>query len=160
MDELRFAVTLLAALGSGLVAGVFFAFSTSVMKALTRIPAPQGIAAMQSINVVIVNPVFLLVFVGTGMLSLAALVLDLIEWSGLSSVFVVVGSALYVIGSFVVTGAANITRNDALDRVDATSAEGAGYWSTFVPQWIGWNNVRLVASLLACAAFILALLDY
>ena len=33
-DQLLFALTLLAALGSGLVAGIFFAFSTFVMGAL------------------------------------------------------------------------------------------------------------------------------
>jgi uncharacterized membrane protein len=43
-------VILFAALGSGLVGGVFFAFSTFVMRALARVPAAQGIAAMQSIN--------------------------------------------------------------------------------------------------------------
>jgi uncharacterized membrane protein len=33
------------AVGAGLVGGVFFAFSTFVMKALSQLPAEQGIAA-------------------------------------------------------------------------------------------------------------------
>jgi uncharacterized membrane protein len=52
--SLSFAV----ALGSGLMAGIFFAFSTMVMPALSRIPPAQAIAAMQSINVVVINPWF------------------------------------------------------------------------------------------------------
>jgi len=48
VDRLLFIVTLLAALGCGLIAGVFFAFSTFVMKALARLPTSHGIAAMQS----------------------------------------------------------------------------------------------------------------
>lgn len=45
-----FVLKLLAALGCGLIAGVFFAFSTFVMSALARLQPAQGIAAMQSIN--------------------------------------------------------------------------------------------------------------
>ena len=40
-----------AVLGCGLVAGIFFAFSTFVMRALGRRPAGEGIAAMQAINI-------------------------------------------------------------------------------------------------------------
>ena len=63
------AFTVLAALGSGLVAGLFFGFSTAVMKALARLPPAQGMKAMQDINVVILNPVFLAVFMGTALIS-------------------------------------------------------------------------------------------
>jgi len=55
-NNLLLALTLLSALGSGLIAGAFFAFSTFVMGALGRLPAAHGIAAMQSINVVVINP--------------------------------------------------------------------------------------------------------
>ena len=50
-------ITVLAAVGSGLMAGLLFAFSNFVMKALTRLPPEQGMAAMQLINVTIINPV-------------------------------------------------------------------------------------------------------
>jgi uncharacterized membrane protein len=55
IDRLLFAFTLVAALGCGLMAGLFFAFSLSVMKALARLPSAEGIVAMQSINVAIIN---------------------------------------------------------------------------------------------------------
>ena len=47
IDDTLFALTLVSALGCGLIAGAFFAFSSFVMKALGRLPPPQGIAAMQ-----------------------------------------------------------------------------------------------------------------
>ena len=62
VDGLLFTITLVAALGCGLMAGLFFAFSVSVMKALARLPSAEGIAAMHSINVAIINPVFLATF--------------------------------------------------------------------------------------------------
>jgi uncharacterized membrane protein len=49
-------VALATALGCGLIAGVFFAFSTFVMKALGSLLPAQGIAAMQSINLAVLNP--------------------------------------------------------------------------------------------------------
>jgi len=64
MSALAF-LTLGAALGSGLIAGVFFAFSTFVMPALARLAPAQGVAAMQAINVAVLNRWFLGVFVGT-----------------------------------------------------------------------------------------------
>lgn len=68
MDHLHFGLTLAAALGSGLIAGAFFAFSTFVMKALSRLPAREGIAALRSIDVVVLNAWFLGVFLGTAVL--------------------------------------------------------------------------------------------
>ncbi len=50
IDNLLFALTFVSALGCGLMAGVFFAFSAFVMHALARLPPAQGIAAMQSIG--------------------------------------------------------------------------------------------------------------
>ena len=72
MDQLISVVGTAALLGSALVGGIFFAFSSFVMKALARVPAAEGIAAMQSINVVVLNPSFLSAFIGTAVLSLGA----------------------------------------------------------------------------------------
>ena len=69
-----------AALGSALIAGVFFAFSTFVMAALARLPPAQGIAAMQAINVTVLNPWFLGVFVGTAIACVVLAVTSLMHW--------------------------------------------------------------------------------
>ena len=59
------------AIGAALVAGIFYAFSTFVMQALGRLAPREGITAMQSINVVVINPLFFLAFFGTGLLCVA-----------------------------------------------------------------------------------------
>ena len=64
MDELMSGLTLAAALGAGLVAGIFFAFSAFIMSALKRLPPKGGISAMQSIIVAVLNPAFFFVFFG------------------------------------------------------------------------------------------------
>ena len=65
IDKLHFTLMLLSALGCGLMAGFFFAFSACVMNALSRLPPAHGIADMQSINVVVINQLFGAAFLGT-----------------------------------------------------------------------------------------------
>ena len=95
------------------MAGLFFAFSASVMKALARLPSAEGIAAMQSINVAVLNPVFLAVFVGTAVVCLLVMVASLWRWHSPGTIYVLVGSALYLVGTFSVTMVCNVPKNDA-----------------------------------------------
>ncbi|KGM30943.1 anthrone oxygenase family protein [Inquilinus limosus] len=146
----------LSALGSGLAGGIFFAFSTFVMGALARLPAPQGIAAMQSINIVVINPLFMMVFMGTAVLCAVVAVAALFGWAGPHPALVVVGAVIYIAGNIVVTMAGNVPLNDALAAVDPASAGGAAIWARYVPDWTVWNHVRTVTGAVAAACFILA----
>lgn len=157
MDGLLFTLTLLAALGSGLIAGVFFAFSTFVMSALARLPAPQGIAAMQSINVVVLNPWFLGLFFGTAAACIVLVILSFLDWSEPGAIYALAGSLLYLAGSILVTMRANVPLNQALAAAKPEGAEGAALWTRYVSRWTAWNHVRTAGSLAAAAAFILAL---
>ena len=146
-----------AALGAGLIAGVFFAFSSFVLPALARLPAAQGVAAMQSVNVVVLNRWFLGVFLGTALLSLA---LGVLAWrGGLADGrgYCLVGCALYLLGVILVTRAGNVPLNDALARIDAHGVGAQTQWAHFVSEWSVWNHLRALAALAACASFILAL---
>src|SRR5688500_15528790 len=98
-----FWVTFAAAIGSGLIAGAFFIFSAAVMPALRRRPAGEGMAAMQSINVVIQNPVFLGVFMWTALLSVILAAAAFLNWVPGVSVYQVAGAIFYVIGTFLLT---------------------------------------------------------
>src|SRR5699024_2995478 len=99
-EELLFILTLISALGSGLMAGLFFAFSTSVMKALDRLPANESIVAMQSINTTIVNPLFLALFLGTTAGCLALIIISILHWNASYSIYLLFGSISYLAGSF------------------------------------------------------------
>lgn len=96
MTHFKFALKLFSALGSGLIAGVFFAFSTFVMNALAQRPVAEGIAAMQAINITVINPWFMTAFLGTaatcGLLAIASLV----KWHQPEAVYLLLGSLLYL----------------------------------------------------------------
>src|SRR3712207_3284782 len=96
-------LVLAAALGSGLMAGLFFAFSNSVMKALASLPPEKGIAAMQAVNVAVLNPLFLSVFSGTALTGLGAAVYGMLHRHDPGSFSLIAGGALYLAGVFLVT---------------------------------------------------------
>ena len=157
MDELMSGLTLAAALGAGLVAGIFFAFSAFIMAALKRLPPEGGISAMQSINVAVLNPVFFFVFFGTAAAALILAIAAFAGWSPSRSPYLLAGALLYLAGTIFVTMAFNVPLNNKLAATGAKSAEGASVWKTYLSAWTAWNHVRTIAGLVACASFILAL---
>jgi uncharacterized membrane protein len=157
IDKVLFALTLVSAIGCGLVGGAFFAFSTFVMNALARLPAAQGIAAMQSINVTVINPLCGAVFLGTAAACVLLAVSSLLRWREPGAAYILAGSLLYLIGVIIVTGLFNVPRNDALAAVAPASAEGASLWADYLSGWTGWNHVRTIASLVAAALLTIAL---
>ena len=155
-----FTLKLLAMLGCGLVAGVFFAFSTFVMSALARLQPAQGIAAMQAINITAINPLFMLVLFGTATLCLFLAVTSLLKWHQPSAIYLLAGSLLYLIGTVMVTIAVNVPLNDALAIVKPDSVDGASLWSSYLTNWTIWNHVRTATSLVAAALLAIALGDW
>ena len=156
-DGLLSVLTLISALGCGLVGGIFFAFSAFIMKALGRLPPAQGIAAMRSINVTVINPLFMTAFFGPAAGCVVLTVSALLGWQRPSSVFLIVGSLLYLFGTILVTGGFNVPRNNALEAVDSASSEGARVWASYLTVWTAWNHVRTAAALAAAALLTIAL---
>ncbi|MBN3927707.1 DUF1772 domain-containing protein [Nostoc sp. NMS4] len=157
LDNLRFPLTLFTALGCGLVAGVFFAFSTFVMNALARLQPKEGIVAMQSINITAINPLFMVALFGTAVACIFLAVSSVLKWHQPGAVYLLVGSLLYLIGTVLVTIAFNVPLNDALAIAKPDSTEGANLWAKYLTNWTLWNHVRTIAAL--AAALILALGD-
>lgn len=125
MDGVIFVLTLLAALGSGVVDGVFLAFSTFVMAGLDRLPPAQGIAAMQAINVAAITPLFMLALFGTGGICIGLVIMSLLRQRAPGAASLLVGGVVYLAGVIAVTLAFNMPRNYALAALTPDSAEGA-----------------------------------
>jgi uncharacterized membrane protein len=149
-------LTLIAALGSGLMAGLFFAFSSFIMTALAKLPPEQGIAAMNSINVTILNATFGLAFFGTAVLCLGLGVVSILRWAEPGSAWLLAGSLIFLVGTIGVTVVFNVPLNNALAAVTPTSPEGAALWTRYLAEWVPWNHVRTLADIAALIAFILA----
>src|SRR5215475_1408104 len=85
-----------SAVGCGLMAGLYFAFSTFIMTAFGRIDQASGIAAMNAINDVIVRSLFMPVFLGSTLTSLALAVLGPFRWDEPGATMWLAGGVLYV----------------------------------------------------------------
>ncbi|MEO8630771.1 MAG: anthrone oxygenase family protein, partial [Betaproteobacteria bacterium] len=133
-DRLVFALTLCAAIGCGLVAGVFYAFSTFVMRALSRIPPQAGIAAMQSINVAVFNLWFMGAFLGTAALCFATLIVSITRWQQPGSMCLLIGSVLYLAGNFLVTMLFNVPKNNTLAAVAPSEPSSGEVWVRYLPS--------------------------
>jgi uncharacterized membrane protein len=157
IDKLLLPIAFAAALGSGLVAGIFFAFSNFVMKALARVPDEHGMRAMQAINVTVLNPLFLTLFLGTAAMCVFLGIVSIMRWNTHGALSLLIGSLLYFVGNFVVTRACNVPRNDALARLDATNPAMVGEWRKYIDEWTRWNHVRTITATAAAAAFIIAI---
>jgi uncharacterized membrane protein len=146
-----------AAIGCGLMAGLYFAFSTFIMGALGRIDQASGISAMNAINVDIVRSLFMPLFFGTTLVSAILAVLAVFRLGEPGAVAMLAGGVVYLMGMFVVTMMFNVPLNNALAAADPASADAASLWARYLKDWTFWNHVRTVASTAACALFIAAI---
>ncbi len=157
IDGPYFVLIVLGVVGTGVMAGVFCAFSTLVMRGLGSLPAAQGVAAMNAINTTAMLPAFMLVFVGSAVLCAVIAVVTFVLWPDEGTVALLLGSALYLFGSFGVTMVANVPRNDTLLKLDPGTSEAAAYWPTYIREWTVWNHVRMIAAAGAAVSYVLAL---
>jgi uncharacterized membrane protein len=151
-----FALTFVAAIGCGLVGGIFFAFSSFIMAALGRLPSEHGVAAMNSINVTVQNPTFFLAFFGTGLVCLLLAAGSYVWWDQMSGKLILAAAVIYLAGCIGVTIAFNVPLNNALAAVPAATPEAAALWSHYLDRWTTWNTVRTVACVVSAALFMAA----
>ena len=156
-NNLIYGLTLYSALGSGLMAGVFFIFSNTIMASLAQLPVSQGITAMQHINRIILNPLFFIVFLGTAVATFLLAANLPGHWQQPNSQYILVGCLCYLVGALLVTMIFNVPMNNTLKAEDPQTTQAAELWATYLKNWTFWNHVRGAASFFAAIFFILAL---
>ena len=157
MFDLTQALAVAGLVGSALIAGTFYAFSTFVMPALARLAPARGIEAMQTINVTVMHPSVMGVFFGTVLVSIAAVILGATDLAAPHAAALIAGGLLYAVGTFLVTGVGNVPLNNALAAVEPESEAGARLWADYLKRWTRLNHLRTAAATAATVAFALAL---
>jgi uncharacterized membrane protein len=156
-DRHIYILNVLAILGTGIVAGVFLAFSTFIMAALGRVPTANGISTMQMINITVLNPLFMIVLFGSAILSLVLAYLAFRQGLTNRNMLFIAGAVFYLVGAIAVTMAANVPLNDALASINPQGSDSSTFWASYLQNWTFWNHVRGLASFAACAVFIRAI---
>ena len=142
LDTLRGPVLLAATVTAGLQAGTYYTWASGVMPGLARTDDHTFTSSMNHINVAIVNPVFMLSFLGAPALAAAAVAAT----TGSARTWAIAG-LVCALGTVAVTAMGNVPLNDAL--------AAGGSRADFETAWVRWNVVRTLTSTgaLACLAW-------
>mmetsp|Transcript_7066 Transcript_7066/g.8788 ORF Transcript_7066/g.8788 Transcript_7066/m.8788 type:complete len:207 (+) Transcript_7066:108-728(+) len=145
LDSRLEAVMLVSVILNGMAAGIIFIFSNTIMPSLATLDSDVGINIMNTINVIIVNPLFIIAFFGGLVSAYPARVMwknpDL--YSVPARYYSVASTLIFFFGEFMVTATQNVPRNNALLAVDPESDDGVSYWQiNFLKGWVAWNTAR------------------
>lgn len=146
-----------SALGCGVMAGVYFAFSAFIMTALDRLGPAAAMAAMNAINRVILRSAFMPLFLATSAAALGLAVMAPFHWGEAETWPMLLGAVAYILGMFLCTFLCNVPLNEALGETEAAGGAAGPAWTNYLRRWAGWNHLRTVSSAVATACFIVAI---
>lgn len=146
-----------AAIGAGLSAGVYLAFSTLVMGGIRRLTPSQAVGAMNGINKAApANPLLMLVLFGTGAVCLLLMISGFRRRDDPAVVWQIAGATLFLVG-MLITITYHVPHNDRLMKVDPSTAGASAIWNHYYQPWMAWNHARTLASLGGTVSLVLAL---
>ncbi|WP_319457565.1 MULTISPECIES: DUF1772 domain-containing protein [unclassified Mycobacterium] len=149
-----------ATISTAAVGGMFYIFSTMVMKGLDRTEPVEALTAMRGINAQAnASAPFLIFFMGSTVLAAVVGVIAALRWSTPGSGYLLAGAVLSVL-AFVVTMAFNVPLNNHLDGLDPSAlsaADALSEWKAYLVPWTNWNHVRTVTPLVGSALMLIGL---
>ena len=152
-------ILIITATATGLIAGLFYAYSCSVNIGLGRLPDKEYIAAMQSINIAILNPLFFVSFLGTLLLLPLSTYLNFEQPLSTRFLLLLAAAIIYAIGVFGVTMLGNVPLNDALAGFDLEHASVKSIYEQrirFEQPWLFLHQVRTIASVVCLILVIIS----
>jgi len=112
---------------------------------------------MQAINITVINPWFMIVFLGTEVACVILIISTLIKWRQPGAVYVLIGSVCYLVGAIAVTMVFNVPLNEALAIAKPDSMDGTNLWTKYLTDWTFWNHIRAIAAMAAATLMTLSL---
>ncbi len=154
VDGWRRWATVVAAAGTGLTSGVFFAYSTFTMSAIRSLPGTQGLRTMQAVNRSAERSAGLMVALfGTAAVCVALAVAAWREPRSTGAMLQIAAAAVFLLGVLAMTIGFHVPRNEALAMVDPTAPSAAGAWSSYARAWTAGNHVRALCGATASVLF-------
>jgi uncharacterized membrane protein len=161
--QLNIIILFLATFFTGLMAGLFFTWSFSVTRGLSRLSDTNYIEAFQSLNKAILNPAFAMVFWGSILSLILAAILHYQQPPSGNFWYLLTATIVYLMGSIVVTFAGNIPLNNSLEKIQLNSSsleEIKIKRTSFEGKWNSLNMIRTISSSLAFILLIIACINY
>lgn len=143
---------------NGLVAGLFWGWTVSVIPGTKNISDLNYVETMQTINRDILNPWFLGAFMGGPILLVLSTIL---YWNEDNFTFILLGAITIIVGQFVVTAGRNVPLNNRLEAEDLdgiTEEDAKRIREYYEGPWNFWQYVRTWASFIGLILLIVAVL--
>jgi uncharacterized membrane protein len=150
----------LAILLTGLMAGIFFTWSNAVKPGIGKLSDIEYLRALQSMNRVILNNAFKIIFLG----AIIAVALVPVFYFNLypKNIFwlFVFTLVIYWIGVFGVTVSGNIPLNEILDKTNLESITSEEIKTLRKSIEVKWNNFNLIRCISSGITFILLIVSF
>lgn len=141
---------------TGIMAGIYFAFSVFIMKSLGQLPAFEGAKAMNKINDVIIHTVFLPLFLGSTLWYAGLIFWSFADWKSGQSALIISAAVVYIVGMFLVTAIGNVPLNNRLKESENDKKERHKTWQYYLQKWTQLNHLRTISCLVSLALLILS----
>ncbi len=150
--KMQLIVLFLATMSTGLMAGIFFTWTNAVTPGIGKLKDIEYLSALQSMNRVILNPVFYLIFICPILTLPLTTILNYNSQSSLVFILLLVATTLYLTGAFVITIIGNIPLNNLLhknDLVDFSLKNALNLRNRIEEKWNNYNLVRTISSFIS-----------
>ncbi len=154
------AVQLITVLLTGLLAGLFYGYSCSVINGLGNLQDIIYLQSFQSINKVIQNQYFFISFIGSLLMLPLSTWLSYKNFNPATFYLLLSATLIYVIAVFAVTIFGNVPLNNHLEKFNisnATTNEIAAMRKAFEKPWNLYHTIRTVAANISFSLAILSL---
>ena len=152
---LKIIVLYIAILLTGLSAGLFYAWQVSVIPGTKLTQDYTYIETMQKINRAIINPPFMLIFLGSLLIQILSVIL---YWNTEMSLWLILSATLvYGAGTVIITGLGNVPLNDALDELQLNDLSKEEISKERHDYEVPWNRLHLIRTIFSVISFMLLL---
>ena len=150
----------LAILLTGLMAGIFFTWSNAVKPGIGKLSDIEYLTALQSMNRVILNNAFKIIFLG----AIIAVALVPVFYFNLypKNIFwlFVFTLVIYWIGVFGVTVSGNIPLNEILDKTNLESITSEEIKTLRKSIEVKWNNFNIIRCISSAITFLILIISF
>jgi uncharacterized membrane protein len=153
-------ILVLAIFSTGLMAGIFFTWSNAVAPGIGKLSDIGYLSALQSMNRVILNPVFRIIFIGA-VITVALLPIFYFKTYPVNLFWLfIIAFIIYWIGAFGVTFLGNIPLNRILDQTNLETITLEDTKALRVTIEAKWNNLNLIRSISSGITFLLLIISF
>lgn len=145
-------VYIFAVVSTGMMAGIYFIFSNTVMPALAGMAKAPAAEAMQLINRLILNPLFFVLFIGSALAGVTIVAFTLVGSGNLGG-YIGLCAALLMVTTFISTIVFNVPLNNKLEEVELNMVEENEIWRLYLDSWVKWNHFRAWLSVISAILY-------